>query len=78
MPAVLRVEGFWFLFYSNERQEPAHVHVRRGEDIAKFWLAPVRLSWNDGFNIATLSELHRIVRENETLFLRRWNEHFAS
>jgi hypothetical protein len=72
MPTILRIEGFRFFFYSDERQEPAHIHVRRGEDEAKFWLAPVPLSWNDGFNGATLSSLslHKIVRENETLFLQ--------
>jgi hypothetical protein len=38
MPTLLRVEGFRFFFYSNERQEPAHVHVEKGAGEAKLWL----------------------------------------
>lgn len=38
MPTVLRVAGYRFFFFSNERQEPAHIHVERGECHAKFWL----------------------------------------
>ena len=77
MPTVLRLEGFRFFFWSNERNEPAHIHVRRDDDEAKFWLAPVRLAWNDDFNATTLNRLHRLVRENETFFLEKWNEYFT-
>ncbi|MEO8762367.1 MAG: DUF4160 domain-containing protein, partial [Bacteroidia bacterium] len=30
MPIVLRVNGYIFWFYSNENNEPAHIHVRKG------------------------------------------------
>ncbi len=33
---MLRIEGFRFYFYSNEGAEPAHVHVDRDQDGAKF------------------------------------------
>lgn len=43
MPVVFRFKGYRFFFYSNEGepQEPLHVHVRRGEAAAKFWLEPL-------------------------------------
>jgi hypothetical protein len=50
MPTVLRVGRFRFFFFSNEGQEPAHIHVKAGEDEAKFWLTPVHLAANHGFN----------------------------
>ncbi|MBC7467314.1 MAG: DUF4160 domain-containing protein [Bdellovibrio sp.] len=33
MPTILRKNGFRFFFYSNEGEEPAHIHVvgRNGE-----------------------------------------------
>jgi hypothetical protein len=43
MPTLLRVEGFRFFFFTNESQEPPHVHVRKGDGLAKLWLTPVRL-----------------------------------
>ncbi|MGH7857201.1 MAG: DUF4160 domain-containing protein [Candidatus Binatia bacterium] len=36
--------GFRFYFFSNERHEPPHVHVRKGGGKAKFWLRPVALA----------------------------------
>jgi hypothetical protein len=35
MPTLLRVEGFRFFFFSNEGQEPPHVHVSKGDGLAK-------------------------------------------
>ena len=29
--------------------EPPHIHVERDDNIAKFWLDPVRLQRSDGF-----------------------------
>ncbi len=49
MPVVLRIGPYVFFFCSNERQEPAHIHVERDADEAKFWLGPVRLAANHGF-----------------------------
>lgn len=31
------IEGFTFYFFSNENSEPMHVHVRKGDGMAKFW-----------------------------------------
>jgi Domain of unknown function (DUF4160) len=30
MPTILRINGYRFFFYSNENDEPAHVHVEKG------------------------------------------------
>ena len=38
MPTVLLVRDWRFFFYSNEGQEPPHIHVKRGSAQAKFWL----------------------------------------
>ncbi len=77
MPTVLRIEGFRFSFFSNERNEPAHIHVTKQNGIAKFWLRSVSLASSKGFDPPTLTKLHRIVRENQTFFLEAWNEYFS-
>ena len=33
MPTLLRFEGFRFFSYSNEGQEPPHVHVEKREGV---------------------------------------------
>ena len=42
MPKVFDWGGFRFHFFSNEGnpREPAHVHVTKGRDTAKFWISP--------------------------------------
>jgi hypothetical protein len=44
MLTVLRIEGFRFVFFSNEGRDAAHIHVESQSSYAKFWLAPVRLA----------------------------------
>jgi hypothetical protein len=78
MPTLLRVKGYRFFFFSNESQEPPHVHVKEAERYAKFWLDPVELARNIGFRRNELSALHQIVREHEQQFLAAWNEYFGS
>ena len=41
MPTVLRIGAFRFHFFSDEGDEPAHIHVDTGDGECKFWLDPV-------------------------------------
>lgn len=77
MPTVLRIGRFRFFFFSNESQEPPHIHVRSAENETKFWLSPVRLASNHGFRTQELNEIERLVGEHETALLEAWNEYFG-
>ena len=59
MPTLLLVEGLRFYFFSDERQEPPHVHVRKGDSVAKLWLLPVDLAFARGFNRAEIRRIRR-------------------
>ncbi len=76
MPTVLRIEGFRFIIFSREGNEPPHVHAVKAERDAKFWLSPVSVAENNGFRGAELRRLLQIVMDNEALLRRKWNEHF--
>jgi len=76
MPTVLQHGPYRFFFYSSDRHEPPHVHAECDEKRAKFWLSPVRLSDSGGFNRAEINRLRSLVVENESTFLRAWNEFF--
>lgn len=77
MPTVLRIGRYRFFFYSNENREPPHVHVRAGDDEAKFWLGPVRLASNHGFASHELNELERLVGEHQTELSEAWDDYFG-
>jgi len=61
MPTVLRIGRFRFHFYSNEGDEPAHIHVRSPEGECKFWLEPVELARNNGIAAHDLRQIERHV-----------------
>jgi hypothetical protein len=76
MPTVLRSGPYRFYFYGSDRDEPAHVHVERDEETAKFWLDPVRLQSSGGFGRRELNQIQRLVQDNQEQLLRSWNEFF--
>ena len=38
MPTILLMLGWRFFFYSNELNEPIHIHCRKGGAEARYWL----------------------------------------
>jgi len=78
MPTILRVGRFRLFFFSNEGQESAHIHVKAGDDEAKFWLDPVQLAANYGFNGPSLRQVQRLVEEHRDELLEAWNEYFSA
>ena len=77
MPVVLRIGRYRFFFFSNEGQEPPHIHVRASGDEAKFWLDPVQLAANYGFNASEINEIERLVKEHRDDLLEAWHEHLG-
>lgn len=77
MPTVLRVGRFRFFFFSNEGQEPPHIHVKAAQDEAKFWLDPIALVANYGFAGHELNEIQQIIVEHQGKLLEAWNEHLG-
>lgn len=47
----------YFIFFSSDRGEPAHIHVKRDRQIAKFWLEPISLEKNRGFKEHELNQI---------------------
>jgi len=76
MPTVLRVGPYRFFFFSNEGNEPVHIHVEAGGEYAKFWIRPVILEESRGFAGHELTEIRRIIEANQDLFEQKWNEFF--
>lgn len=78
MPTVLRVGPYRFFFYAGDREEPLHVHVEREDQLAKFWLEPVRIQRNIGFSRVEIRRVHRLVLEHRDVLVRSWHEYFGN
>jgi hypothetical protein len=74
MPTILRWNGYRFHFFSNEGNEPPHIHVTRAGNTAKFWLADGNLAYNDGFKHNELRDIVSGVLEHKALLLEAWNK----
>jgi hypothetical protein len=70
-PVALRVKGYRFFFFSLEGHEPPHIHVEQAERFAKFWLHPVALVKSHGFRSNELTEIQRIIEENQDTLLEK-------
>jgi len=64
---VLRINQYRLFFFSNEANEPLHIHIESGEKYAKFWLEPVKLEKSIGYNAKELTEIRNIVTENTSV-----------
>lgn len=74
MPTVLRIGSFRFHFYSDEGNEPAHIHVESSDGECKFWLSPILLASNKGVSPLTLRTIEKLVYVNADLLKEKWNE----
>ena len=77
MPTVFRRGPYRLFFYSNDADEPMHVHVERDGDIAKFWIDPVRLQRSGGFRPPEIRRVARLVEEHREQIVEAWNEYFS-
>lgn len=75
MPNVLKTGPYRFYFYSHEPNEPPHVD--RDRLSAKFWLNPVSLARNLGFDARELRHIEKIIREHQTELLEAWHGYFS-
>ena len=76
MPTVLRIGSYRFFFYSNESNEPMHVHVGADDKAVKYWLKNVELAHSVGFKANELTEVRKLILQNREKLQEAWNVYF--
>lgn len=78
MPTVLRIGPFRFHFYSDEGNEPPHIHVRTPDGECKFWLDPnILLAGNKGVKTHDLREIEGLVFKHREQLTNAYNERYS-
>ena len=76
MPTLLIKRGYRFFFFSNEGEEPPHVHIESGNGYAKFRLDPVEVVRSIGYKGTELTIIRDLVTENAGRFKEKWHAYF--
>ena len=78
MPTVLMILGWRFFFYANERNEPIHIHCRKGDAEAKYWLDVEAFEAVEAhayrMSPADKRTVRRIVFEHFDYIVEQWHE----
>ena len=74
MPTVLKIGNYRFHFYSDENNEPPHIHIRMDNSECKFWLNPIILAKNNGIPAHKLHDIEKLVFENQSFLMEKYNE----
>lgn len=76
MPTVLQIGPYSFIFFSSDRGEPPHIHVKRDKQIVKYWLDPIALETNRGLKEHELNQIANLIKEHQTALLKAWHDYF--
>lgn len=74
MPTVLRIGPFRFHFYSDEGNEPPHIHVATADGECKFWLNPIGLAGSRGVAPHVVRNIERLVFQHCDFLKDKYNE----
>jgi len=82
MPTVLFTYGWRLFFYSNEGNEPIHIHAEKGDMGCNFWLLVevVEISEAFSFNFTPYAkkEIKKIIYQHFDLIIESWNNYFKN
>ena len=80
MPTVLLVNGWRFHFFTNEENEPIHIHCEKGEKKCKYWLDVDTMEIREEFSRIMSSrdsrEVKEILLQNFVEIVQEWNKFF--
>ena len=76
MPRLRGIPGPYRVFFTSfDCTEPPHVHVERESKTCKFWLEPLKLVRNHGFDARELGRIRQLIGLHHVRIMEAWHEH---
>ena len=76
MPTILEIAGWRLFFYSNESNEPMHIHARKGGAECKFWIDTGNYNISEahayGLKARDKREIRKIIFDHFEYIAQRW------
>lgn len=80
MPTVLIILGWRLFFYSNEGNEPIHIHAEKGDMDCKYWINEKNHEIVEEFSYnmspQAKKEVKKIILKNLDLIILSWNNFY--
>ncbi|MBI4041862.1 MAG: DUF4160 domain-containing protein [Deltaproteobacteria bacterium] len=73
MPTIFRRYGYRFHFYSNENNEPPHVHVTGKGGEMKIWMPELIVEFAYRVTPSEQKRVMKVVKENVKFFMEKWH-----
>jgi len=82
MPTILFVNGWRLFFFSNEGNEPPHIHAEKGGTEVKFWLRAdlynIEEAYAHALNPKLRREIRKIVFDHFEYLVEQWQTYFGT
>ena len=78
MPTILEILGWRLFFYSNEANEPVHIHARKAEMECKFWIDVrnynITEAYTRGLKARDKREIRKIIFDHFEYIVTQWDK----
>lgn len=76
MPTILLLSGWRLFFYSNEGNEPIHIHCRKGDMECKYWmnveLFDIQEAYSYRMSPKDKKQIRKIIFEHFDYITEQW------
>ena len=80
MPTILSILGWRLFFYSNENNEPIHIHAQKAESECKFWIKEIEFDIEEAYSYnlspQLRKEIRKIIFQHFDYIVAEWNKYF--
>ena len=78
MPTIIFLFGWRFFFYADEGNEPIHIHCKKAEKEAKFWLdtetRAITVAFARHFSARDLKQVRKIIAQYFDEIVAEWRK----
>ena len=80
MPTIIYIYGWRLFFYSNEGNEPIHIHAEKADIECKFWILEEEIEIKEAYaynlNQKDRKEIKKIIYQHFDLIVDSWYKYF--
>jgi len=77
LPTILEIMGWRLFFYTNEANEPIHIHAKKADMECKYWIRvksyDIEEAYSFGLKVRDKREIRKIIFDHFEYIVKRWD-----